>query len=96
MDGLNAGVLLLTATATGGGLWFVVKLIVRFQRDFTDRYSARITAQDARIELLERQVDALNRRLIRCAIERGALRAVVAQAGIEWRPEDWGVRPDEG
>ena len=83
-DGANAGVLLLTGTATGGGLWFVVRLIVRFQRDFTDAYAARVVE-------LERQVGQLNRQWIACATERGALRAVMRQHGIHWDPQDWGA-----
>lgn len=85
---------LLTATATGGGLWFVVRLIVRFQRDFTDRYAARIVEQDARIDTLEEEIEDLKLRLIACATERGALRAIVRQHGIEWEPSHWGVADD--
>lgn len=94
--GADAGVLLLVATATGGGLWFVVRLVTRFQRDFTDRYAARIVTLEAKVDVLERDKDALNRRLIACATERGALRALVRQAGLEWNPADWGAVPDEG
>jgi hypothetical protein len=84
----------LTGACTGGGVWFVVRLIVRFQRDFTDRYAARIVEQDAHIDRLESENDDLKRRLIGCATERGALRAVVRQHGLEWDPTSW--RVDDG
>lgn len=85
---------LLTGTATGGGLWFVIRLIVRFQRDFTDRYAARIAQQDARIDTLEAEVEDLKGRLVACATERGALRALVRQHGIQWDPTQWGISND--
>jgi hypothetical protein len=86
----NAAVLLLIGTATGGGLWFVVRLIVRFQRDFTDRYADRIIALEAKVEDLHEERELLRRQLVSCATERGALRAVVRQHGIQWNPDDWG------
>lgn len=94
MNSLSAGYVLIS-TAAGGGLWFVVRLIVRFQRDFTDRYATRIVELEARISVLEKDKQTLSRQLIACATERGALRAVVRQSGIEWRPEDWGAIPDD-
>lgn len=93
---LNGGVLFLIATATGGGLWFVIRLIVKYQRDFTESYAKRIVDLDARIAVLEGEKDRLGRQLLACATERGALRAMVRQAGIEWNPADWGERPDGG
>lgn len=30
------------AAVTGGGLWFVIRLMVRFQHDFTDRYASEL------------------------------------------------------
>jgi hypothetical protein len=89
--GLDAGTLILIGTATGGGLWFVIRLIVRFQRDFTDQYAKRIVELEARIGLLEADKEQLQRQWIACATERGALRAVVRQHGIEWTPSDWGA-----
>jgi hypothetical protein len=96
VGGLNAGVLVLTATATGGGLWFVVRLMIRYQRDFTESYAKRIVQLEDRVKALEADKDVLSRRLVACASERGALRAMVRQAGIEWNPADWGAVPDGG
>lgn len=86
---LDIGVLLTAATATGGGLWWVVRLIWRFQRDVVDRYSVRIGELEGRVKVLEEEREQLRRTLIACATERGALRAMVRQHGIEWNPSDW-------
>jgi hypothetical protein len=108
VESLNPGVFL-AATATGGGLWFVVRLIVRYQRDFTDRYVERLGVLEAKLLALEeivgnrdstirerdRMIEDLNRRLIACGIERGALRAMMRQHSIEWNPTDWGAIPDD-
>lgn len=106
IDGANYGILALLATASGGGLWFVVRLIYRFQRDFTDRYAAEIVALKAenaaeiaglraRIDVVEAENRRLHRELIACVTERGMLRALVRHNGIEWNPADWGALPDE-
>lgn len=87
---LNTGILLLAATATGGGLWFVVRLVIRFQREFLEAYAARIVRLETRIDVLEEEREELRRSLLTVATERGALRAVVRQHGIQWEPSDWG------
>lgn len=91
--------LLVATLGTGGGLgglWFVARLIWRFQRDVVDRYSERIDTLEGRVRTLEEKLemsqdrlDQAQRQLIACATERGALRAIVRQHGIEWHPEDW-------
>jgi hypothetical protein len=81
----------LASTITGGGLWFVVRLIVRYQRDFTNRYALKIREQDKHIEILHEERRELTRRLIACQLERGALRATIRQAGLTWDPRDFGA-----
>lgn len=85
MSFLDPGILF-AATATGGGLWLVVRLVIRYQRDFTDRYAERLKQQDEQIATLRREVDDLKRRLISCHVERGAMLAVLRQNGIDWDP----------
>lgn len=87
---LDVGILALAATMTGGGLWFVARLVVKFQSDFTDRYARRIGELEGRIKRLEEEREELRRTLLAIATERGALRAIVRQHGINWHPEDWG------
>lgn len=89
MGTLNAGILVLTATATGGGLWFVVRLIVRYQHQFLEAYAARIVTLETKVSLLEEDREKLTQRLTACTSERAMLRAVVRQAGIKWNPADW-------
>lgn len=107
MESLNPGVIL-AATGTAGGLWFVIRLIVHYQRDFTDQYRDRLAVLEAKLAALEavvgdrdatiqerdRMIADLNRRLIACGIERGALRAMMRQHDIKWNPADWGAIPD--
>jgi hypothetical protein len=81
----------LVSTVTGGGLWFVIRLVVRYQRDFTNRYALRIIEQEKYIEEMRAERHGLHRDLIACQSERGALRAMVRQAGIKWNPEDYGA-----
>jgi hypothetical protein len=81
----------LVSTLTGGGLWFVIRLVVRYQRDFTNRYANRIVEQENHIEAMRAERHNLVQELIACQTERGALRATIRQAGIVWNPEDYGV-----
>lgn len=37
------------AGGTIGGIWFIVRLMVHFQQDFTNRYAERIGAQEKEI-----------------------------------------------
>lgn len=43
----------LTGGLTLGGVWIVLRLIVGFQRDFSDAYAARLQQQDQKIAELE-------------------------------------------
>lgn len=81
----------LVSTVSGGGLWFVIRLVIRYQRDFTNRYALRLSENDVYIKELQVERSELRRRLIACQSERGALRATIRQQGIDWDPMDYGA-----
>ena len=104
MELIGAG---LTATSTLGGLWFIVRLITHYQRDFTDQYAGELTATRSRVTDLERRVDevegekaklieereVMRRHLFDANSERAALRQVLRDRGIpwDWHPFPWGT-----
>jgi len=53
----------LTGGLTLGGVWIVLRLIIGFQRDFSDEYAARLQRQEQRIRELETEVSMLRERL---------------------------------
>jgi len=77
---------------TMGGVWFVLRMVIGFQRDFSDRYSTRIAAQDVRIAVLEAKVeraeakaDAAERAVRECEAREHLLVGRLAEAGV-WQP----------
>ena len=69
-----------------GGLWFILRMAVAYQRDFTDRYAERVARQDDRIDKLEAEITALHRQTQECAAREARLRLVLIRAGIEVPP----------
>lgn len=49
----------LVGGSTVAGVWFVVRLVLRFQRDFTDRYSTELAVERGRREQAEATIDRL-------------------------------------
>jgi hypothetical protein len=81
---------------TLGGVGLIIRMVIHYQRDFTEQYRAALAAQAARIEQLETKVGEmearerrLQSRLLNCNNERAALRTLVHQNGLPWNPEDW-------
>jgi hypothetical protein len=81
---------------TLGGIGLIIRMVIHYQRDFTDQYRAELQKQDRRIKGLETTVAGLqasDRRLrvqlLNCTTERAALRALVHHNGLPWNPEDW-------
>jgi hypothetical protein len=93
-DPATTAILILVATCTGGGLWFVVRMIIRFQEDFTNRYALRVAELEGRVAEQDKQIEQLRMLLMLAQLERGALRLTVKQAGIAWDPTDWGFQDD--
>lgn len=91
----------LAATTTTGGVGFIIRLVIKYQHDFTDRYSRRIGELEGRLGRREHEIQGMNvrinrleRDLMAAQVERSALRAIVAQHGIPWEPIDWGAIRD--
>lgn len=82
---VNPGIAwLIVSTVTGGGLWFVIKMVRQYQRDFTGEYAARNTALEAQIEALRQVNYALTHRAIECASELRVARSLLRQHNISW------------
>lgn len=69
-----------------GGLWFILRMAVAYQRDFTDRYADRVGRQDDRIDALEAEIDGLHKQVIECGQREARLRLALIAAGIEVPP----------
>lgn len=77
-----------------GGLWFAVRLIVHFQRDFTDRYAADLDKTHKRVDDLESEVDELKDKIDElkgqlgdCRTEKRAMALALQRNGIPWQWE---------
>lgn len=75
---------------TVGGVWFVLRLVVGYQRDFTDRYQSRLHSQDDRIGALESKVATAEEKaekaelaVRQCEAREHALIARLAEAGVD-------------
>lgn len=79
------GVLCAT-TFSGGGLWLVVRHVVRYLTEFLDRCTGRVALLEAAVERLDGDVTTMKRKLLACHLERQALRTVLAENGIPWDP----------
>lgn len=93
IDGLIG--LALSFGVVGSGLFLVARLVIGFQRDFTERYAKRLRLQDETIEKQDERLSRLERRHMLCVGERQALRAAVIQRGIHWDSSPWEVEADE-
>lgn len=81
---------------TLGGIGLIIRMVIHYQRDFTDQYREALTKQEERIRGLEATVAEMQGRerrlrtqLLNCTTERAALRALVHHNGLPWNPEDW-------
>lgn len=73
----------LVALAGGlGGLWFILRMALRYQADFTDRYAERVERQDHRIDALEAEITGLHRQVQECGQREARLRRALIDAGI--------------
>lgn len=78
----------LVALAGGiGGLWFILRMALRYQADFTDQYAERVRRQDDRITALEAELDGLYKRVQECGQREARLRMALIEAGIRVPPE---------
>lgn len=50
-------------TSTAAGVWFVVRLVLRFQKDFTDRYAAEVHALDEVLAKLRKERSTMEGRI---------------------------------
>lgn len=60
---------LIVGGSTIAGVLFVLRLVLRFQRDFTDRYSTELASERGRREAAERDIDRLHAVLRRNGID---------------------------
>lgn len=81
---------------TLGGVGLIIRLVIHYQRDFTDQYRQQLKNQSDRIEQLEGKVNDMEDRerrlrvqLLNCTTERAALRAFVHNNGLPWNPDEW-------
>lgn len=88
---------------TLGGIAMIIRLVIHYQRDFTDQYRAALDNQAERISSLEGKVESLQTDrarlrtlLLNCTNERAALRALVHHNGLPWNPDDWAWDDDSG
>jgi hypothetical protein len=65
-----------------GGMWIVVKLALRFQSDFTDRYIERNRSLEERICVLEAQEEKLREAMRLCEQREVQMMRVLASHGI--------------
>ena len=65
-----------------GGLWFILRMAIRYQHDFTDQYAARVQRQDARIDALEAEITGLHNEIAACGQREARLRLALIQSGI--------------
>jgi len=65
-----------------GGLWFILRMALTYQRDFTDQYSSRIKEQDLRIDALEDEIDELRAAQDLCHQENARMRYALIANGI--------------
>lgn len=77
---------LITASTAIGGLWFILRMALTYQRDFTDRYAERVRHQDDRIDALEAEIEALHQMRAECHRENARMRLALIAAGIEVPP----------
>ncbi len=76
----------LTAGTAVGGLWFILRMAITYQRDFTDRYADRVRHQDDRIAALEAEIDGLHKAREECHRENAQMRLALISAGITFPP----------
>lgn len=101
-DGPTTFLAVLISTAAGGGLWLVVRQMWSFSSKVTDKVvadnmrlreilTATAAAKEATIAEKDATIESLRKRYAHATIERGAMRAALHQAGVEWKPEEWGI-----
>ena len=85
MDQLPPGLVwAVVSTVTGGGLWFVIRLVHQYQRSFTDDYVARNVELEAEARIRDSEYFALQRRCSRMEAELRMARATLRRHGIDW------------
>lgn len=73
----------LVALAGGiGGLWFILRMALKYQHDFTDQYADRVKLQDVRIDALEAEIVGLRHEVVECGQREARLRLALIQSGI--------------
>lgn len=66
-----------------GGLWFILRMALKYQHDFTDQYADRVKLQDVRIDALEAEIVGLRHEVVECGQREARLRLALIQAGID-------------
>lgn len=69
-----------------GGLFFILRMALSYQRDFTDAYADRVSRQDDRIDALEAEITGLHKQVQECGQREARLRLALIQAGIDVPP----------
>lgn len=67
---------------TVGTVWFVMRMVVAYQRDFTERYVVRVKDQEQRISLLEAKVEAAHAAVEECRARESSLVSALRAAGV--------------
>ena len=75
---------LVVSTVTGGGLWFVIRLVHQYQKSFTDEYAARNVELEAEARVRDAEYYTLQRRCARMEAELRLARAALRRHGIDW------------
>lgn len=70
----------LAIAGTVGGVLFVMRLVVLYQRDFTDRYANEVRSQRADLDDQHKQIDALSRVAVEAKVDAEAARLAAAKA----------------
>jgi uncharacterized coiled-coil DUF342 family protein len=82
-----SGDVLIPGALVGGPLifavFFVLRGIMRFQRDFTDTYARELTALRAQVDEQDAKIDLLRDEVAECEADRRALMA----ERVAWRRE---------
>jgi hypothetical protein len=92
--GASEAIKSLVALAGGiAGLWFILRMALAYQRDFTDRYAERVHELDDRVDMLEAeaverdrrhdaQLSELRLQIVGCGQREARLRLALIEAGI--------------
>lgn len=79
--------LILTGGGTAAFLFAVVRLALKFQADFADKYAARNAELEARVDALEAELEVMRKVSRRCELRELVLMRWLAKHGVELPPD---------